>query len=247
MNEIRHLQDQFFEALGSACASEALFDQIPDTVFFQKDRLGRYMTVNQTLVERCGLASKDDLIGRSAVEVFPEPLGTQIAAQDKKVLSAGTSIRAKLELHLYAHGREGWCLTWKEPLRGAKGDVIGLSGISRDLQSPAGVQSELPQISAVLHYIDENFASPLRLADLAGMAGLSDYQLAKRVKALFDLTLGQYITRARIDHACHRLRLSKEAISAIALECGYGDQAAFSRQFRQTVGLSPAMYRKRMG
>ena len=76
------------------------------------------------------------------------------------------------------------------------------------------------------------------------MAGMSRYQLDRRVRALTGLTVGQYITRARIGHACHRLRHTDEPISAIALECGYSDQASFSRQFRQSLGLSPNQYRK---
>ena len=244
MQQPGHLQQEFFTALGGGSWCEALFDQVPDTVFFQKDHLCRYMSVNQTLVERCGLKTKNDLIGHSAVEVFPTPLGAQIAAQDQGVLQAGKSIRAKLELHLYARGLRGWCLTWKEPLRNGKGDVIGLAGLSRDLRPPASLQTDLPDIANAMQHIEDNISAPLKLADLAKLAGLTDYQLAKRVRGLFGITLGQYITRARIDHACDRLRRDNEAISAIALACGYSDQAAFSRQFRQSVGLSPAAYRK---
>jgi AraC-like DNA-binding protein len=29
----------------------------------------------------------------------------------------------------------------------------------------------------------------------------------------------------------------------LALECGYADQAAFTRQFRKSVGLTPGAYR----
>jgi AraC-like DNA-binding protein len=32
-------------------------------------------------------------------------------------------------------------------------------------------------------------------------------------------------------------------LSELALECGYADQAAFTRQFRKSVGLTPGAYR----
>jgi AraC-like DNA-binding protein len=32
-------------------------------------------------------------------------------------------------------------------------------------------------------------------------------------------------------------------LSELALECGYADQAAFTRQFHKTVGLTPGAYR----
>jgi len=47
-----------------------------------------------------------------------------------------------------------------------------------------------------------------------------------------------------MDAAVRRLREGDDAIARIALDCGYSDQSAFTRQFRQTVGLSPAQFRR---
>jgi AraC-like DNA-binding protein len=44
--------------------------------------------------------------------------------------------------------------------------------------------------------------------------------------------------------AVRRLRETKDSIAMVALDCGYSDQSAFTRQFRQTVGLSPLEYRR---
>jgi hypothetical protein len=38
-----------------------------------------------------------------------------------------------------------------------------------------------------------------------------------------------------------------DPIATIALECGYTDQSAFTRQFRQTLGMSPSKYRSAHG
>jgi hypothetical protein len=54
------------------------------------------------------------------------------------VVAEGRPIHGKLELHLYPGGAEGWCLTWKEPVLGQNNRIIGLSGISRDLQKLTG-------------------------------------------------------------------------------------------------------------
>ena len=106
----------FLDALGRPFLGEELFDRIADTVFFLKDRNARYVAVNETLVRRCNLAGKADLIGRTAREIFPAPLGDRFDDQDQRVLREGLSINGRLELHLYPDGRQGWCLTWKEPL-----------------------------------------------------------------------------------------------------------------------------------
>jgi AraC-like DNA-binding protein len=41
------------------------------------------------------------------------------------------------------------------------------------------------------------------------------------------------------------LGINAPASNQIALDCGYGDQAAFTLQFRKSVGLTPRAYRDR--
>ena len=232
----------FLNTLGRPFLGEELFDRITDTVFFLKDRNARYVAVNDALVRRCNLAAKAELIGRTAREIFPAPLGERFESQDLRVLREGLSINGRLELHLYPDGRQGWCLTWKEPLFDRAGRIVGLSGISRDAPN-SGPQPDMTALSAVLGYIHDHLDSALRIPDLAMRAGLSAFQLDQRIRALFGLSTGQYLTRARIEFACDRLRQTDAAISIVAQECGYADQAAFTRQFHKSVGLTPRAYR----
>jgi len=229
--------------LGRPFPAVELFDHIADIVFFIKDREGRYVAVNQTLAERCNFADKRALIGRKASQVFAPPLGERFEAQDLKVIAEGLSIRGRMELHLYPDGSEGWCLTWKEPLVDADGAIRGLAGISRDapvLSRPGSVPAAL---SAALAYIDDHLDQPLRVPDLAARAGLSPFRFDQRLRALFGLSAGQYLSRLRIGRACDRLRHTEAPLSELALECGYADQAAFTRQFHKSVGLTPGAYR----
>ena len=113
--------------------AEALFDALPDVVFFVKDAEGRYVVVNQTLVQRCGQRHKAALLGRTPAEVFAHPFGQTFMAQDTAVLAGGSDIEDQLELHLYPSRDPGWCLTRKTALRDADGRIVGLTGISRDL------------------------------------------------------------------------------------------------------------------
>jgi AraC-like DNA-binding protein len=229
--------------LGRPFPAIELFDHIADIVFFIKNREARYVAVNQTLVDRCNLTDKRALIGRKASQVFEPPLGERFEAQDLKVIAEGLSIRGRIELHLYPDGSEGWCLTWKEPLIDADGAIRGLAGISRDapaLSRPGPVPAAL---SAALAYIDDHLDQPLRVPDLAARAGLSPFQFDQRLRALFGLPAGQYLSWRRIGRACDRLRHGEAPLSELALECGYADQAAFTRQFRKSVGLTPRAYR----
>lgn len=224
---------------------EELFDRIPDVVFFVKDLLGRYRVVNQTLVARCGGRSKKDLLGRTAREVFPQPLGVRFLEQDLAVCRTGSAINNQLELHLYPTRLEGWCLTDKLPLRDATGAVVGVAGISRDLQPRGETAGGFAELADVLDHTRTTFGSRLRVEDLARIAGLSIYQLNRRLRLILGITASQLVTKTRIDAASTMLREGPQPVADIAHACGYFDQSAFSRVFRRTVGLTPQQYRER--
>ena len=245
MHPVAALRKSFFESIGGLLPVDRLFDGVPDIVFFVKDACGRYMAVNDTLATRCGLADKDEAIGRTAEELFPPPFGDAFAQQDRDILRGGSGIRDHLELHLYPGGRSGWCLTFKEPIPGNHGGIAGICGISRDLHAPGATDGDFAAMSAATDYIQHHFSEALRLPALAEMAGLSVYQFDQRIRALFHVTAGQYLVKVRIDAACKRLTGGGEPIARIAMACGYSDQSAFSRQFKQVVGISPQAYRRK--
>jgi AraC-like DNA-binding protein len=236
-----------FSQLAEPFTGEALFDCLPDLVFFIKNRRCEYVVMNQTLVERCGRRDKSELAGRRADELFPPPLGTSYAAQDESVLRHGTAILNQLELHFYAAGGRGWCLTNKLPLRNPAGAVIGLVGISRDLRATHERGEDYSAIADIVRHIQKHPGETLRLPQLAARAGLSSYQLEQRIKKLFQLTVGQLIQKTRMEAAIRQLRETTDPIASVAFDCGYSDQSAFTRQFRQTVGLSPSAYRTAQG
>ena len=231
-------------ALAAAGFAVGLFDRLPDVVFFAKDTAGRYAAVNSTLVQRLGMSAKAELIGRTAGDVFPPPLGERYLAQDLAVCRTGREISDILELHLYPNRLEGWCITAKTPIRGAAGRVIGLAGTSRDVRAPAAESAMEDLAGAVLH-IREHYDLPLRVANLAALAHLSEYRFARRIRALFGLTPAQLVIKTRIDAARAMLQDTRIPIGAVALACGYCDQSALTRQFKAAVGLTPAQYRER--
>jgi AraC-like DNA-binding protein len=238
------LRAEFFAQLAEPLVGEALFDCVTDLVFFIKNSRYEYVVVNQTLVERCGKREKRELIGRRADEVFPTTLGQPYRAQDERVLRSGEAIFNQLELHFFPTGDPGWCLTNKLPLKDCNGRVIGLVGISKDLQSGNEKAAEYAQIAKAVQHIQNHYDEALRVKDLAALAKLSDYQFEQRIRKIFQLTPGQLIHKTRMEVALRRLRNSDLSIATVAFDCGYSDQSAFTRQFRQTLGLSPSDYRR---
>lgn len=224
----------------SADELEALFDALPDVVFFVKDAHGRYTHANLTLVRRLGLKQRNDVIGRDVTELFPTALGGSYASQDRRVLD-GEVIENQLEVHMFANRVAGWCLTCKRPLR-LRGEVRGIVGISRDLGKPDGRHPTYARLRRVLAYLQEHYAEGVRVAKLAELADLSVAQLERHFRKVFQLTPQQLQTKLRIEEAMRRLQ-GDASVAAIGVACGFGDQSAFARQFKATVGMTPRDYR----
>jgi AraC-like DNA-binding protein len=219
---------------------EALFDALPDVVFFVKDTEGRYTHANLTLVARLGLKRRQQLVGRHVAEVFPDHLGGAYAAQDTQVL-AGELIEDHLEVHLFPNRAPGWCLTCKRPLRQG-GAIRGLVGISRDLGQPDGRHPTYDRLRCAFTYLQEHYASTVRMHRVADLANLSVAQLERHFRRVFQLTPQQVLGKLRIEAAMRMLR-GEQSVASIGAACGFADQSAFARRFKATVGMTPREYR----
>lgn len=217
-----------------------IFNAIPDVVFFIKDRGFRYTHVNNTMVRRLGMKNREELIGKTALQLFPERLGSSYVSQDKRVLE-GEVIENQLELHLYANRTAGWCLTIKRPLSDSNG-INGLVGISRDLGRPDSGHSSFTRLQSALAHMQANFGLPMRIQELATIAGVSVAQLERLFKRVFQLSPHQMLTKLRIEEAMRLLQTGMN-IAEIGQTCGFSDQSAFSRQFKASVSISPRDYR----
>ncbi|MBL9114372.1 MAG: AraC family transcriptional regulator [Verrucomicrobiaceae bacterium] len=225
-------------------ASEVLFDSISDVLFCVKDRNRRYVAANEAFIRRAGLLNRNELLGRTAREVFPAILAAGYEQQDEDVFAKGVTVRDRLEMITQTGGNVGWFVSQKVAVKAENGEVIALAGISRDLDTPAKHGHELGGLAQILDTLHQDCAKPLRIEKLARRAGLSWSQFQRRVRAITGLTPRQLLTKSRIELAAEALRNTTEALSMIAFDCGFYDQAAFSRQFRSATGLTPGEYRR---
>lgn len=223
--------------------AEALFDALPDVVFFIKDAAGRYVRVNQTLADRCAGGDKSKLIGKKPAEVYPAALAASYTRQDESVLKTGKPVEHQLELHIYTGRKAGWCLTTKHPLRDACGRIIGVTGISRDLNAPSDKASGFAELAAALKMMQARYTEGLRIEDIAKKAGLSVYQFEQRVQKLFQMSPLQLLHKLRLDEATRLLRETDLSLSEIALQTGWCDQSAFTRHFSRYSGMAPGRFR----
>ncbi len=93
-------------------------------------------------------------------------------------------------------------------------------------------------------YIEHHLGDPIRLQDLADLAGVSRYQLVRRFKESKGQPPHQFVLRRRIERAREMLRQSDRTILEVALSCGFSSQSHFSAAFRLLTGLPPGRYRE---
>ncbi len=101
-----------------------------------------------------------------------------------------------------------------------------------------------PAVGPALGRMHDRPAQPWTLQSLARDIGTSRSVLAERFSRLVGMPPLQYLGRWRIQLAANLLRTSGAALGEIAERVGYGSEAALSRAFKRTLGLSPAAYRR---
>lgn len=92
--------------------------------------------------------------------------------------------------------------------------------------------------------IEAALSQPLTLADMASWVNLSPYHFARLFRATFGCAPYQYVQERRLLRARDLLRQPGIKITAIALECGFGDPSQFSRAFKARFGVTPTAYRR---
>ncbi|MCI9535655.1 MAG: helix-turn-helix transcriptional regulator [Lachnospiraceae bacterium] len=98
----------------------------------------------------------------------------------------------------------------------------------------------------ILTYIENNLDKTLTLEKIAKDLNYSKFYMARVFKENVGVTVYQYIRRRRLDIAANRLVNTKQSMTEIALEAGYGSQQAFTRAFGFEYGCTPLEYRRSM-
>jgi AraC family transcriptional activator of mtrCDE len=79
---------------------------------------------------------------------------------------------------------------------------------------------------------------------LAAQAAMSRATYARHFKARAGMTMWELLTRVRMTLACDQLTHTRQSVGEIGARVGYQSEAAFSKAFRQQLGMTPAKYRR---
>lgn len=116
----------------------------------------------------------------------------------------------------------------------------GMSGVHIPRLVSSGKQRDVQfkfKIDSVLHkrFNDQSFS----MSELAAAVGMSDRQLQRKFKSIFNKTPNGYVLEFRTQRAFEMLSLGKQ-VSFVADICGFGSVSYFSKCFKNRFGVSPS-------
>ncbi|KYO57033.1 AraC family transcriptional regulator [Tistrella mobilis] len=98
-------------------------------------------------------------------------------------------------------------------------------------------------VDRVLWFIDGHYREALDLDRMAEVAGVSRFHLCRAFAAANGGTVTGRLREVRLLAAARQLAAGAPDILTVALACGYGSHAAFTRAFRSRFGLPPDRFR----
>jgi AraC-like DNA-binding protein len=101
-----------------------------------------------------------------------------------------------------------------------------------------------PHVAPVLRSIHEKPAEPWTVADLASQAGMSRSSFAAHFAKVVGEAPIEYLIRWRLRKAAGMLRMGTAGIAEIAANVGYDSEAAFSKAFKRSIGVTPGAFRR---
>ncbi|KAF6679288.1 helix-turn-helix domain-containing protein [Pantoea sp. EKM20T] len=101
-------------------------------------------------------------------------------------------------------------------------------------------------IVSITEWINNNLDQRLSVDDIAEKAGYSKWYLQKLFARYHNETLARYIRKKKLNASVHDLKNSRTPIISLALKYHFESQQSFTRSFKQIMGCTPSVCRKRL-
>lgn len=102
---------------------------------------------------------------------------------------------------------------------------------------------QIENLKKVLSYINDQYASPICLNELASLVNLNTQYFCRYFKENIGKTTTEYINEVRIEKAAAALLETNSKIITIAQDAGFDNIGYFIRRFKQIKGVTPSEYR----
>lgn len=94
-------------------------------------------------------------------------------------------------------------------------------------------------------YIEMSVGRKIKIADLAALAGYSEYYLSEKFKKETGQSINTYIRNAKAERAKVLLRTTDLSVREISERLAFSTVNFFIKSFKDAAGVTPAQYRKR--
>ncbi len=154
-----------------------------------------------------------------------------------------------------SEGNDRWIAArlYREFIEPDEFSVLALEGLALEMlvraaRNGRATERRAPRwLALAKEFLREEFSAPPSLSILADAVGVHPVHLARVFRQFEGCTIGEYIRRLRIEHACRLMTATDDSLVEIALTAGFADQTHFSRCFKRTTGMTPGQYRVLMG
>jgi PAS domain S-box-containing protein len=143
---------------------DALMDNITDSIYF-KDRQCRLTRINRKMMQDLNLDDTSQGVGKTDVDLFGEEFGRKTLADDQRVMATGEPIMGLIESRQLEDGQINWTLTTKVPLRDASGQIVGLAGITREINELIRAEQSLQESKGRLTTILDSLQTGVAIID----------------------------------------------------------------------------------
>ena len=126
-----------------------IMDNIPDTVYF-KDTESRFFRINKAHAKLFGLDDPADAKGKTDHDFFSSVHAQEAFNDEQEIIKSGIPIIGKVEMETWLDRPSRWISTTKMPFVDAKGNIIGIFGVSRDITTHKLAEKSLKDSEAAL-------------------------------------------------------------------------------------------------
>jgi AraC family transcriptional regulator len=99
------------------------------------------------------------------------------------------------------------------------------------------------RLRRVLAFVADRYESDLSLAEMADVAGISEFHFAREFKRATGTTPHQYLIKFRVERAKSLLTESEMPLVEVSSRAGFSHQSHFTRLFHRLTGMTPQSYR----
>lgn len=131
-----------------------LIDHVPAYVY-AKDLHSRFLVKNLAGARWLGFDSPEAALGKTPWDLYPPELAERLVADDRQVLESGQALEGHEHQVKDSTGAVRWLRTTKVPFRDHHGAVVGLVGISVDINEARLTAEELQRSEARFRDIAE--------------------------------------------------------------------------------------------